>query len=340
MVPRCRREVVIPRQSVTVSCPVVHCGKSLKIIWCKLSNTGRCQQIGNTENVKIWQRTCHKDRLLSYLTFKQISVCDGGLYRCEIRGLANGESHISNYINISVPGVFPRCEVATMVQRGTTVVTIPQQSVTVSCPVVHCGKSLIVTWCKLSNTGRCQQIGNTENVEIQQDSHLKDKLISNLTFKQISAGDDGLYRCELHGLANGESRVSHHINISVSAASLSQAVDESASWHPYFYICGGVAVLVFTLTALTLQQFYRRKQPTYKPTKKQDKYILNDICSPSAAQTPPPLITDGKQPLESTANEHPESAVINHAQSEISASKQHVATEQDKDPQYAAIIVS
>nr|XP_043875172.1 B- and T-lymphocyte attenuator isoform X2 [Solea senegalensis] len=237
------------------------------------------------------------------------------------------------------------------VHRGTTVIKIPQQSVTVSCPVVHCGKSLNVTWCKLSNTGRCQQIGNTENVEIRQDSHLMDKLISYLTFKQISVYDDGLYRCELRG--HGQSHISHLINISVSdmhqgvesdgsiaATSLSQAVDESASWHPYFYICGGIALLVFTLTASTLLQFYGCQQvPNNKPTQNQAQYILNDIYSTSAL-TPPPLITDGKQPLESTANKHPESAVINHAQSEISASKQHVATKQDKDPQYAAIIVS
>ncbi|XP_058478606.1 B- and T-lymphocyte attenuator isoform X3 [Solea solea] len=259
------------------------------------------------------------------------------------------------------------------VRRGTTVKKIPQQSVTVSCPVVHCGKSLNVTWCKLSNTGRCQQIGNTENVEIRQDGHLKDKLISYLTFKQISVYDDGLYRCELHGLANGESHISHHINISVSdmhqglesdgsiaAASLNQAVDESASWHPYFYICGGIALLVFTLTALTLLQFYGCQQvPNNKATQNQKmythmipdlpkwfapfspgsqtQYVLNDIYSASAL-APPPLITDGKQPLESTANKHREDAVINHAQSEISASKQHVATEQDKDPQYPAIL--
>ncbi|XP_058478605.1 B- and T-lymphocyte attenuator isoform X2 [Solea solea] len=248
-------------------------------------------------------------------------------------------------------GLFPRCEVMANVRRGTTVKKIPQQSVTVSCPVVHCGKSLNVTWCKLSNTGRCQQIGNTENVEIRQDGHLKDKLISYLTFKQISVYDDGLYRCELHGLANGESHISHHINISVSdmhqglesdgsiaAASLNQAVDESASWHPYFYICGGIALLVFTLTALTLLQFYGCQQvPNNKATQNQTQYVLNDIYSASAL-APPPLITDGKQPLESTANKHREDAVINHAQSEISASKQHVATEQDKDPQYPAIL--
>ncbi|KAG7502754.1 B-and T-lymphocyte attenuator-like [Solea senegalensis] len=182
---------------------------------------------------------------------------------------------------VLISGLFPRCEVMAKVHRGTTVIKIPQQSVTVSCPVVHCGKSLNVTWCKLSNTGRCQQIGNTENVEIRQDSHLMDKLISYLTFKQISVYDDGLYRCELRG--HGQSHISHLINISVSdmhqgvesdgsiaATSLSQAVDESASWHPYFYICGGIALLVFTLTASTLLQFYGCQQvPNNKPTQNQ-----------------------------------------------------------------------
>ena len=110
---------------------------------------------------------------------------------------------------------FPACEVGLMVRRGTTLKAAPQQRVRVKCPVKHCGEPLNVTWCKLLDTGKCEQMKETENVEIMQnDKHAKDELTSFLTFKRISINDDGLYRCDLKGYK--DEQISHTINISVS----------------------------------------------------------------------------------------------------------------------------
>lgn len=104
------------------------------------------------------------------------------------------------------------CEIMLEVKRGTTQRVVPGQNVNVSCPGKHCGKSLNVTWCKVSNTS-CEQILQTENIKINQ-SYEKDELISFLSFKHISIIDDGFYRCKIMG--NIHNVFSHSINISVS----------------------------------------------------------------------------------------------------------------------------
>ena len=100
-----------------------------------------------------------------------------------------------------------------MVRRGTTWTAAPRQRVTVKCPVKDCGEPLSVTWCKLSDTDRCERINQTENVQ-QNDKRVKDKLVSFLTFKRISIHNDGLYGCSLKGYKF--EMISHTINISVS----------------------------------------------------------------------------------------------------------------------------
>lgn len=89
-----------PWKPVTVSCPVKHCGKSLNVTWCKLLDARNCERINETENVEVTQQYSH-DELISSLTFKNISLDDGGLYRCELRGDKHEYSHTAN---ISVSG--------------------------------------------------------------------------------------------------------------------------------------------------------------------------------------------------------------------------------------------
>lgn len=109
----------------------------------------------------------------------------------------------------------PSCEIELMVRRGTTLKTVPQQPLTVRCPVRHCGESLNVTWCKLLDTNVCEEIDYTENIERRQnEKHVRNELISYLTFTRISVHDDGLYRCHLKGY--NYKKISHIINISVS----------------------------------------------------------------------------------------------------------------------------
>ncbi|XP_070694736.1 B- and T-lymphocyte attenuator-like [Pempheris klunzingeri] len=247
------------------------------------------------------------------------------------------------------------CEVEVNVWSGTTWRAVPKQRLTVRCPVKHCGESPNVTWCKLLDGDKCEQINHAENVEIRQnDSHVKNELISFLTFKRISIRDDGLYRCHLKGYKYAQ--ISHIINISVS--DLNQGVknpdykayelndrsvasknEEDISWLPYFSICVCIALLVITLTVVTLLSFYCRKPfPTNNHSKKQDMStqmipdlpkgsspstlvlqthfsVLNDIYSPSPAERPPARPSQAEAP--NTADQSRESdcvvyTMINH----------------------------
>ncbi|CAB1448335.1 unnamed protein product [Pleuronectes platessa] len=267
-------------------------------------------------------------------------------------------------------GLFPSCRVGLMVRSGTALMRAPHQPVTISCPVKHCGKSVNVSWCKILNTNICERIRNRQNVEIsQRHGKVKSELVSSLTFKWISAQDGGLYRCDLKG--NGFREISHTINISVSdkhtesthnvaVVSLPAPGDEAEAWLPYFYICAGIALVVFTLSAFTLLSSYGWKQIlTHKSTKGKETstrtipdlpkwsapsspvmFVPSDLHSP---RTPPSLITSGIQPFAEVADERKAShcavyATINHTQAGRPASKQHAASE--GGPQYAAVIVS
>lgn len=91
-----------PRQKLTVSCPVKHCGESLNVTWCKLLSKNKCQWLNNANNVEITQNYSDVKELTSYLTFKCISTHDDGLYRCDVKGY--NYKLISHTINISVSG--------------------------------------------------------------------------------------------------------------------------------------------------------------------------------------------------------------------------------------------
>ncbi|XP_026231580.1 B- and T-lymphocyte attenuator isoform X2 [Anabas testudineus] len=185
--------------------------------------------------------------------------------------------------------LFPSCEIVLMVQRHTTWKTPPQRSVTVGCPVKHCGESVTVTWCKVLKMHHCEWINGSENVEIIQ-NYSKNELISYLTFKRISINDDGLYRCGLKEYKNNI--ISHTINISVSdlnkevertdrqqsdntaAESQTSPAHLESSWLPYLYICFSIAFVIAALTVLTHLCFHGQKRMTYYKTTNGQESIL------------------------------------------------------------------
>lgn len=275
------------------------------------------------------------------------------------------------------------CDVELMVKRGTIKRAVPQQSLTVACPVKHCGEPQNVTWCKMLETTRCEDI-NYENVEITPNvKHDQNKLISFLTIKRISIHDDGLYRCRLKG---NKFQFSHIINISVSE--LNQGLessgdnadeflsviddlphvavdDEDVSWLPYFSICVSIALLILTLTVMTLLSFHgwkrtlsfsdtNRKEmsthvipglpkvnPPSTPVPQPHLTTENYIYSRSAPERPPlqpPPMPDESQPA-SANTLNAVYAVINHRQPGIPAREQHAAPKQDKKAEYAVINV-
>lgn len=256
------------------------------------------------------------------------------------------------------------CDVSLMVWRGTVFRAAPTSHLTVSCEVQHCGESLNVTWCKLLDNNICKEINNTEEVEIKQ-MYNKDKLISYLSFKQVSADDDGLYRCTLIG--HNLEVYSHLINISVSdeiqgiehfthRKDQSPRVDaREVDWVPYFSICISLAFLVTTMTVLTILCFHgssrkwtsnarkgqempihmiptlpKRSNPS-APVLETHLSVLNDIYSSSTAEMPtlPPFII----PAESQQAVY---AVISHSQ-RTPAVNLHANSNKDKNSAYAVI---
>ncbi|XP_041807086.1 B- and T-lymphocyte attenuator [Chelmon rostratus] len=270
----------------------------------------------------------------------------------------------------------PSCEVGLMVQRGTMWKTAPRQRLTLRCPVKHCGESLNVTWCKELDTNKCERINFMENVEINQnDMHATDELISFLTFKRISVYDGGLYRCFVKG--HGYEVVSHTINISVS--DLNQGVqnsdngadelppvagDEGVPWLPYISICLSIALLVATLTVLTLLNTWGwRRLLNLHRTKEEEisthsipdlpmrnitsTFFLQTLPTPPSQPSP---MTSGNQAAaantvdESQGSDRAVYAVINHRQAGTPARERHTETTQNEDifqnSEYAAINVT
>ncbi|XP_010778022.1 uncharacterized protein si:ch211-214p13.8 isoform X2 [Notothenia coriiceps] len=275
------------------------------------------------------------------------------------------------------------------VQSGATYKTVPQHNVTVKCPVKYCGEPIRVTWCKLLDKAiECDQM-DKENIEITQ-TDTKDGLISYLTFTRITSQDDGLYRCSLKGYKSEQ--ISHSINVSVSdsntdihdfdysadelpgsAAAAAAAVadaGEDVSWLPYFYICVGIALLVFTLIVLTMLDSYGWKRimtfhhtkgktlqerssqmiPNLPSASAPSIFSLHDINYSPAERPPshphpshPPLRTNGEQPA--AANTAAEGQVSDPSmyaaikyRCQIAAGEQDAVTK--KKAEYAAINVS
>ncbi|XP_037831848.1 B- and T-lymphocyte attenuator isoform X2 [Kryptolebias marmoratus] len=246
------------------------------------------------------------------------------------------------------------CDLFVEVKRGTTHRVVPGQSLTVSCPLKHCGQPLNVTWCKIFNTTSCEQVLKLENVEIRQ-NYEKDELISFLSFKQVSMDNDGLYRCELMG--NEPSVVGHSINISVS--DLNHGADNADNKAAVVTAVsqGGVDDIDGTWTCSYARQEKISTQAIpntpktsarTSPALQTHLSVLNDIyCSNSAETTTttssvPSLPADNQPPVATTAAEGQAAnssvyAVINHQQSRTSSRKQSAIYEKVDDLQYAAV---
>ncbi|KAF3843151.1 hypothetical protein F7725_002000 [Dissostichus mawsoni] len=237
---------------------------------------------------------------------------------------------------------------AVTVRSGAIYKTVPQHNVTVSCPVKHCGEPINVTWCKLDTAIKWDQIKYKENIEITQ-TDTKDGLISYLTFTRITSQDDGLYRCVLKGYKSEQ--ISHSINVSVSdsntdihdfdysadelpssAAVAVADADEDVSWLPYFYICVGIALLVFTLIVLTMLDSYGWKRiMTFHHTK--GKALQTTITPPPIT---PSLRTNGEQlaaantAAEGQVSDHSVYAAVKH-RSQIPAGEQDAVTKKNAE---------
>ncbi|CAN9497650.1 unnamed protein product [Ophioblennius macclurei] len=269
------------------------------------------------------------------------------------------------------------CQVQLLVRRGTTVTTLPQQKVTIHCLLKHCGRPFNVAWCKVKTLKpyHCERVNQTENVTIAQTPDtLEDKLTSFLTFKNISVGEAGLYRCLL------ADSISHTINVSVSdtnqghqnsddhAARHSLKTDKvSRVWLPYFAIFCGIALPVVTLTILTILIFqyrHHKAMRSYSARQEPFRHVTPEIavCNapsipvpqsrlamaetrrpqlpPPPPPPPPPLMSARPQPAASQARQatnSPVYAVIAHRTPGNQTGGPNATAVQDSGQQYASI---
>ncbi|XP_016520629.1 B- and T-lymphocyte attenuator-like isoform X2 [Poecilia formosa] len=189
------------------------------------------------------------------------------------------------------------CEVMAKVRRGATKRVSPGQSLTVECPVKHCGESFNVIWSKFSNTKNWENISDTENIRITQKNG-KENLISYLSFEQVSIDDDGLYKC---ALGHSSVFVSHAINISVSELNKgvenpddvddevgSDSVGDDRSWLSVFLICIAVIFLIAAAIVFVLLCFQGWKRTWTHNNTNQEEISTHMIPELPKASAPSP----------------------------------------------------
>ncbi|XP_048882965.1 uncharacterized protein LOC125749580 isoform X2 [Brienomyrus brachyistius] len=219
----CPVEIRVPRNTVTsavenspvtLHCPVKHCEPRPAVTWCKLWNPTHCITVNATDNIKIqWNyNETEPNTGTSELIFTRVSMGDAGLYRCGVYGTVTIVSH---HMNVSVTENVNQCAVEIPKQWDTVILAVDKSSVTLNCPVRHCGGTPTLTWCKSKTTPYCMTVKETDNIKIEWKRDITDPDISTsrLVFKEISKEDAGLYRCDVFGSAPP---VSHHINITVT----------------------------------------------------------------------------------------------------------------------------
>ncbi|XP_036430828.1 B- and T-lymphocyte attenuator-like [Colossoma macropomum] len=88
-----------------VPCPVTYCEEIPTVRWFRIKDTDKSIPVSETDQVTVTQEwsTADEKEIISYLSFKSLSVQDDGLYRCVAAG-SNSTSESHN-INVSVSEV-------------------------------------------------------------------------------------------------------------------------------------------------------------------------------------------------------------------------------------------
>lgn len=87
---------------LNISCPVTYCKEIPVVEWIKIDDTSKFIHISGTNQVTITQEQAGLKDIVSYLSFRNISTDDNGIYRCMISKSAFSlESH---NINVNVSG--------------------------------------------------------------------------------------------------------------------------------------------------------------------------------------------------------------------------------------------
>nr|XP_029512556.1 uncharacterized protein LOC115127054 isoform X1 [Oncorhynchus nerka] len=148
------------------------------------------------------------------------------------------------------------------VTRKTVLRASTGKQLKMNCSVDFCSNSPTPSWCKFDESNICLTVNTTTLIQTQLTNLTNTTWISFLTFKNISRGDAGLYRCELH------TAVGHSINVIVTEriedttdlyqnnettnSTVSQS-DSFLEWvWPYVYSSAGIMVFVIVVITISM----------------------------------------------------------------------------------------
>uniref|UniRef100_A0AAZ3P1A3 Ig-like domain-containing protein n=1 Tax=Oncorhynchus tshawytscha TaxID=74940 RepID=A0AAZ3P1A3_ONCTS len=185
------------------------------------------------------------------------------------------------------------------VTRNTVLRASTGEQLKMNCSVDFCSNSPTPSWCKFDESNICLTVNTTTLIRTQLTNLTNTTWISFLTFKNISRGDAGLYRCELH------TAVGHSINVIVSDRTVSQS-DSFLEWvWPYVYSSAGIMVFVIVVITISMLSMHGCKVygytndpasiPTTQPTiPPQRKHPIPPIPGPAPSPgTSPAHLTAG-----------------------------------------------
>uniref|UniRef100_A0AAZ3NYA9 Ig-like domain-containing protein n=1 Tax=Oncorhynchus tshawytscha TaxID=74940 RepID=A0AAZ3NYA9_ONCTS len=147
------------------------------------------------------------------------------------------------------------------VTRNTVLRASTGEQLKMNCSVDFCSNSPTPSWCKFDESNICLTVNTTTLIRTQLTNLTNTTWISFLTFKNISRGDAGLYRCELH------TAVGHSINVIVSERiedttdlyqnnETNRTVSQSDSFlewvWPYVYSSAGIMVFVIVVITISM----------------------------------------------------------------------------------------
>ncbi|XP_051997967.1 uncharacterized protein si:ch211-214p13.8 isoform X2 [Xyrauchen texanus] len=185
----------------------------------------------------------------------------------------------------------PQCPVF-KVQRKTVHKTCINKPLRVSCNLQYCDDPAInVTWTKEVKLNEWISVTGTAQMQSSQEHLPSDlKILTYLTFTNISKHHDGLYRCELK--LPEYTTVSHYINVSVSDDNIEDGLscrpterrdntdtisDPYPWWLPYLIICLGIVILVLIVILVSITCICGFKCSRKKDTKRAQ--VQNTVTS-------------------------------------------------------------
>ncbi|XP_062861795.1 B- and T-lymphocyte attenuator [Trichomycterus rosablanca] len=206
-------------------------------------------------------------------------------------------------VTVDAQGFTSSCEPIVKLRKNTLYRTSSKRLLNISCPVVFCKEIPVIKWTKIDETNKMVPVEPTNQIITQEEFKIGfNHVIAYLIFKNISADDDGLYRCGIS--VSNFSLESHSINVTVSdsfmdsadgitASSLVTAPKHQPSFPDhasYIFICLGILGLVGIVMSVSFLFIFgcsRRSKTCKKKVRHTNALADSTLQCVTSCQTPP-----------------------------------------------------